>query len=85
MSGECDKCGEHSLECKCMEGKANAYHYLGTQDRHIVDLFHWIDILNNVADEVRETNRDNELEKELRVIVNRLTKEVGIRVVSLFP
>lgn len=84
MSGECDFCGEHCLECKCIEQKGTAYHYLGTRDKHIVNLFHWIQILDDLADEVRETDMDNELEKELRVITKRLTNEVGVRMVSLF-
>lgn len=68
-----------------IEGKASAYHYIGTKDRHAVRLFHWIDELEKFRDEVRETEMDIELEKEIEKIVDRLTKEVGFRMVALFP
>lgn len=97
MSGKCEKCNKHCLDCECknpksvlqlvdeITGKSNAYHYLGLKDKHIIDLFHWIEILNNLFEEVRQTEMNHELEEEIENIITKLTHEVGVRVVSLFP
>ncbi len=76
---EFDKCYEN------IDGKASAYHYLGSSDRHIVNLFHWIETLEKLSDEVKSSEMDYELEKEILHIINRLTNEVGVRVKHLFP
>ncbi|MEK6884740.1 MAG: hypothetical protein AABY22_34225 [Nanoarchaeota archaeon] len=85
MSDKCDKFCEHCIDFKCIEEKATVYNFLGKKDRHIVDLFHWIKILQELADEIRSRERNYELENEITEIIKRLTNEVGMRVVSLFP
>ncbi len=64
---------------------AEVYHFLGTHDRHLVRLFHWIHIIEDLANEVRESEMDEELYKELGEIICRLTREVGHRTVAVFP
>ena len=68
-----------------IEDRAKAYHFLGTQDRHLVRLFHWINILEELANEVRASEQDEELKDELIKLSNRLIREVGIRTVAIFP
>ena len=68
-----------------VEAMAAAYHFIGTRDRHLIRLFHWIKIIESLADEVRASEMDEELYKELGEISNRLTKEVGVRSVAIFP
>jgi hypothetical protein len=57
-----------------VEAMAAAYHFLGTQDRHLIRLFHWIKIIENLANEVRESEQDGELFDELNAIQDRLIK-----------
>ena len=41
MNGECDKCGEHALECKCKNTKKNINRKITFEDRKIIeDLLH---------------------------------------------
>lgn len=63
----------------------NVYHFLETKDRHLVRLFHWINIIEGLSDEVRESDMDSELCDELNKINNRLIHEVGIRMVAIMP
>ena len=71
--------------CIDLKAKAQAYFYLRKKDRHIVNLFHWIETLQDLADEIRCSEQDYELENEIREIIKRLTNEVGVRAVHLFP
>ena len=68
----------------CAE-KAQAYYYLGKKDRHLVNLFHWIETLQNLNDEIRDSQNDEELSNEITGLIKRLVNEVGVRVVMLFP
>lgn len=72
-------------EVENVEQKANAYYYLGSKDRHLVRLFHWIKSLQEFSDEVRESDQDGELEKTINDLISRLTHEVGVRTLMLFP
>lgn len=68
-----------------IESKASTYHYLGLRDKHIVTLFHWIDTLEELIEEVRSTDMDMEFEEELSRLSNRLKSELGHRMSKLFP
>ena len=70
--------------CK-MEKKASAYYFMSKEDRYLICLLHWVEILEGLALEVRESDRDEELYKELTTIQKRLTYEIGIRVTQIFP
>lgn len=63
----------------------SAYAYLGSKDRHLVRLFHWISTLTNLHEEIRASGSDKELEDDISNLINRLTHEVGIRMVIIFP
>lgn len=56
------------------------YVFVGSQDRHIVRLFHWVKILENLRAEVSETDVDKELEKDLIRLIARLINEIGTRI-----
>ena len=68
-----------------IEAIGNVYHFLGTKDRHLVRLFHWIRTIENLSCEVRQSEMDDELFDELQKINNRLIHEVGIRMVAIMP
>lgn len=70
---------------KLIKAKADAYEYLGTQDRHIVDLLHWVEILEKLKREIQSTDMHLELGDELGTITQRLTHEIGVRMTWLFP
>lgn len=68
-----------------IDAKASAYHYIGTEDRHIINLFHWVDIIQKLKDEVRSSEMDGELEDSLSELSRHLVAEVGHRMCILFP
>lgn len=72
-------------ELRNHEEMATVYHYLGCKDRHLIRLLHWIKIIEDLNDEVRSSEMDTELEKEIEKIVMRLINEVGVRMTMIFP
>lgn len=65
--------------------KVNSYLFLGEQDKHVINLIHWIDYLQDFQNEVRSTEMDKELEEEIHNIQLRLIKELGMRITHIFP
>jgi hypothetical protein len=63
----------------------SAYTFLGTKDRHLVTLFHWIKIVDDLLEEVRSSEQDEDLYNDLKIIYNRLVREVGLRTIAIFP
>lgn len=77
-----------SDQCKEVEfikKKADAYHFLGCQDRHIVTLIDWIDKFETIKSEVDEDEGNLELSKQIHEIISKLIKEVGFRITLIFP
>ena len=50
-------------------------------DNYILNLFEWKDTLEDLANKVREVDRDKELEDSLRELQKRLSNELGIRLI----
>ena len=75
------------LEYKCEEiqKKTTTYVYLGSKDRHLIRILHWIEILKDLSGEVIECGQDKETRAELGRIIDRLILEVGVRMTSVFP
>jgi hypothetical protein len=48
-------------------------------DRHIARLVRWIQIVENLACEVNDCQQDEELYEDIQQIIDRLTRELGIR------
>ncbi len=82
---EDDSLEEMSLLGKKLKDKATTYRFLGTQDRHLIDIIHWVDIIEKLKAEVAEGEMDNELVADLEKIIARLTREVGVRMLNIFP
>jgi len=68
-----------------LKEKANCYVFLGKQDRHLVRLFHWINLLDDFAKEIAACEQDKELEIQIINIRNRLKNEMGERMIGIFP
>lgn len=86
MGSNMDEEADEMIEsAKYIENKANAYHFLGTQDEHVTRLFHWIKLIEHFSDEVRASEADEELYQELIKINKRLVNEVGHRMSMIFP
>ena len=57
--------------------------YLQYFDPHIANVFEWINRLDDLAEDVRSSDNDEDLEDDLRSIINRLEHEFGFRTLSL--
>ncbi len=53
-------------------------------DPHILTLFYSIGCLERAVDAIRQNDSDGETEDELKVIINRWTNEIGMRMVMFF-
>jgi hypothetical protein len=59
--------------------------YIYKKDEYLVKLLFWVSSFEEIKNELRETNRDIELEKDLEEIIQRLTQEIGVRIVMIVP
>lgn len=59
--------------------RSTVYHYIGRKDAQIISIFHWMKILENLADEMAESEMNSELEIRIREIITKLTVETGHR------
>lgn len=75
---------EHFKKMKNILDTSTVYHFVGRNDRHLIRIFHWLKTLEDLADEVRESQMDDELESSLRTMITTLTNEVGQRTWMIF-
>lgn len=85
---------EHDKIVEDMMKKADAYHYIGSKDKMIVDLLHVIQVMDGIEEHAREIfqvdiPKDYEdFEKEIREIISKyrhmITREIGVRVSMIF-
>ena len=85
INGSSDELESFAEDYQDGKNKVSAYLYIGSKDRHIIDLLHWIEILEGLKDEIRECDRMLELENQIGSIITKLIHEVGVRMTLLFP
>jgi hypothetical protein len=69
------------------QDNSDAFHYIGAQDRCVVDLLAWCTILEGLRLEILESDSNSDLEsyQEMGEIISRWHKEIGYRMTLIFP
>jgi hypothetical protein len=65
--------------------KLKIYNFLKRNDEHLFNLFEWHDTLRHLANDIRESDMDHDLEVIIRDIMDRLKVEIGERMTAIYP
>lgn len=83
MSGECNKCNEHCLDCQCPK-KSLMYDYLLAKDPCLITLIKHIDNLIEMNNELLPEEVHEQVADSIMDIMECLYKEIGVRVTQMF-
>jgi len=78
MSGECDKCGEHTLECKCIDKVNHPPHYQSSTIEviEVIEAFGLGFNLGNAIKYILRAGKKNLLVEDLEKAVWYLKREI---------
>ncbi len=78
MSGECDKCSEHCLDCKCKEQVNHPAHYQGNQ-YEAIDIIQDFDLsfcLGNAIKYILRAGKKGEAKEDILKAIWYLQREI---------